>query len=202
VRLRTSPSATARRSPAASTMASSSPLSRGKASSCSNCSSILELSGRLVGGRLVAQRARRRQGESWANHRARTTRTTAPHRHWAGAAKPAVATKTTAAANTQRDIRSSPVRSHRTPTARRVASNAGETAPSRPKRRLVHEPECSRHGRRRSSSARATAPDPPLRRAHKLSHSSSSKKNFQSEVTPCLTNRNGTGDSKGRNIEL
>jgi hypothetical protein len=55
---------------------------------------------------------------------------------------------------------------------------------------------------RRSSSARAWAADSPWRRSHKLSRSSLSKKNFGSLITACLTNRNGTGDWNGRNLEL
>jgi len=34
----------------------------------------------------------------------------------------------------------------------------------------------------------------------KLSQSSLSRKNFQSLITPCLTNRNGTGDWNGRKL--
>ena len=58
------------------------------------------------------------------------------------------------------------------------------------------------HGKGRSSSARARTADSPKRPAHKLSHSSLSKKNFQSLITPCLRNRNGTGDWKGRKLKL
>src|SRR5215216_4859405 len=60
----------------------------------------------------------------------------------------------------------------------------------------------TRHGKRRSSSARAWTADSPKRRAHKLNKSSLSRKNFQSPMTPCLTNRNGTGDLNGRKLEL
>jgi hypothetical protein len=35
-----------------------------------------------------------------------------------------------------------------------------------------------------------------------LSHASLSRKNFQSLMTACLINRNGTGDAKGRKLEL
>src|SRR5918995_661808 len=54
----------------------------------------------------------------------------------------------------------------------------------------------------RSWSARAWTAGSPKRRAHKSSQSSLSKKNFQSLITPCLTNRNGTGDWNGRKLEL
>jgi hypothetical protein len=40
------------------------------------------------------------------------------------------------------------------------------------------------------------------RRAQRSSQSSLSKKNFQSLMTPCLTNRNGTGDWNDRKPEL
>src|SRR5262249_13800273 len=56
----------------------------------------------------------------------------------------------------------------------------------------------ARHGKRRSSSARACAPDSPKRRTHMSSQVSSSKKNFQSLKTVFLTNRKGTGDWNGR----
>src|SRR6185503_14173435 len=56
----------------------------------------------------------------------------------------------------------------------------------------------SRHGSRRSSSASAWVADSPKRCTHRPSHSSLSRKNFQSPTTPCRTNMNGTGDSNGR----
>jgi hypothetical protein len=61
-------------------------------------------------------------------------------------------------------------------------------------------PTC--HGKRRSSSARAWTADSPKRRAHRVSRSSLSRKNFQSLITVCLTNRNGAGDWNGRKLEL
>jgi hypothetical protein len=60
----------------------------------------------------------------------------------------------------------------------------------------------ARHGKRRSSAARAWTADSPKRRAQRLSQSSLSRKNFQSLTTPCLTNRNGTGDWNGRKLAL
>src|SRR5512133_4286145 len=64
------------------------------------------------------------------------------------------------------------------------------------------QPRCWRQGKRRSSSARAWTADSPKRRAHSLSRSSLSRKNFQSLSTVCLTNRNGAGDWNGRKLEL
>ena len=60
----------------------------------------------------------------------------------------------------------------------------------------------ARHGKRRSSSARAWTPDSPKRCAQWLSQSWLSRKNFQSLMTPCLTNTNGTGDWNGRKLAL
>jgi hypothetical protein len=85
--------------------------------------------------------------------------------------------------------------------------------PARRSRRVVHglKPQTpfvlaayavARHGKRRSSSASACAPDSPKRCAHNGSQSSLSKKNFQSSTTACLTKRNGTGDVNGRKLAL